>query len=89
MKLQVRIFKLGALNEPILRAIGNHNGEAEVDGKIIEISIHDIAGFVRTERAKFPSLYPNVTATIQKEGELRISDDDGNSTTLLITESFT
>lgn len=83
--LTVQIHKQGQHNEPILRAIGGNN-----EGKA-EISLNDIAGYVRMRAAEYPSLYSGCIATVEQISDvltgLKVSEDGGKTFTLSISQS--
>ncbi len=79
-KFSVEINKPGSLNGEVFSMIANHNG-----GKA-DIDIDLIRAFVLSKNAMYPTLFNGCKASFVNENKLCISEDGGETFTLIITQ---
>lgn len=80
-KFKVDILKMGNESEQVLRMIANHNaGTTKID-------LDAICGYLKARAAMYPTI-PHTTFTIPVDdlNTINLSDDDGESVYLSITE---
>lgn len=79
-RLSVVIYKHGQHNDSILRMIASHNSNTA------EVSLKDIAGYVKARRAEFPGLFGQSGSIFTEDNTCLTITEDLETFTLKIEE---